>query len=146
MEIGSALLPVGTDADKFSEGQSVKLVFRPEDVSLSRPEDLSTTNNCLGNGVVQEVSFAGAHERLIIRLDLTETGTCEPSETPFYLTTETPESQSTRPIIATRLKPEANAVRLRVGDRVVIGLTSFTVLPDNAAPPERASSATEISR
>src|SRR5712691_5170733 len=135
VEIGSALLPVGADADKFSEGQSVKLVFRPEDVSLSRPGDLAATNNCLGNGVVQEVNFAGAHERLSIRLDLTETGTCEPSETPFYLTTETPESQSTRPIIATRLKPEANAVRLRVGDRVVIGLTSFTVLPDNAAPP-----------
>src|SRR5437867_2953748 len=36
VEIGSALLPVETDADKFSEGQSVKLVFRPEDVSLSK--------------------------------------------------------------------------------------------------------------
>jgi ABC-type Fe3+/spermidine/putrescine transport system ATPase subunit len=145
VEIGSALLPVGADAGKFSEGQSVKLVFRPEDVSLSRPGDLPAANNCLGNGIVQEVSFAGAHERLSIRLDLTETGSCEPSETPFYLTTETPESQSTKPIIATRLKPEANAVRLRIGDHVVIGLTSFTVLPDNAAPPQRASSPTEIS-
>lgn len=146
VEIGSALLPVGADAGKFSEGQSVKLVFRPEDVSLSRPGDLPAANNCLGNGIVEEVSFAGAHERLSIRLDLTETGTCEPSGTPFYLTTETPESQSTKPIIATRLKPEANAVRLRVGDRVVISLTSFSVLPDNATTPQRASSLTEISR
>jgi hypothetical protein len=146
VEIGSALLPVGADAGKFSEGQSVKLVFRPEDVSLSRPGDLPASNNCLGNGVVQEVKFAGAHERLSLRLDLTETGACEPSETPFYLTTETPESQSTKPIIATRLKPESNAVRLRVGDRVVIGLTSFTILPDNAATSQRASSPTEISR
>jgi hypothetical protein len=50
-------------------------------------------------------------------------------ETPFYLTTDTPESQTTPLIIATRPKPEATTTKLRVGERVVATLTSFTVLP-----------------
>jgi hypothetical protein len=46
------------------------------------------------------------------------------------LTTDTPESQSaTKAIIATRPKPEAATTKLQIGDRVVVGLTSFTVLP-----------------
>ena len=54
---------------------------------------------------------------------------CGEGETPFYLTTETPESETTRSIIATRPKPEASNLKLRVGERVVVSLTSFTVLP-----------------
>lgn len=146
VEVGSALLPVAEGPDKFGEDQTVKLIFRPEDVSLSRTGDRSIVNNCLGNGIVEEISFAGAHERLSLRLDLTEDGACQPGETPFYLTTETPESQSTKPIIATRPKPEASAVRFRVGDRVLIGLTSFTILPDSAAAVERANSTPEAPR
>jgi ABC-type Fe3+/spermidine/putrescine transport system ATPase subunit len=144
VEVGSALLPVGGGTDRFSEGQTVKLIFRPEDVSLSRAGDRSIINNCLGNGIVEEISFAGAYERLSLRLDLTENGTCQPGETPFYMTTETPESQSTKPIIATRPKPEASAVKFGVGDRVLIGITSFTVLPDSAAAVEQANSNREV--
>jgi hypothetical protein len=48
-------------------------------------------------------------------------------ESPYYLTTETPESQP-KAIIATRPKPEASATRLQIGERVVVAITSFTVL------------------
>jgi hypothetical protein len=64
-----------------------------------------------------------------LRLELVGTedsGTNDPS---FLLTTETPESQTTRLMIATRPKPEASAIKLRVGERVVVALNSFTVLP-----------------
>ena len=54
----------------------------------------------------------GAYERVRIRLDPAG-GACESSDNPYYLTTETPESQTAKPIIVTRPKPEAVEVRLR---------------------------------
>jgi hypothetical protein len=53
---------------------------------------------------------------------------CDRDEQDFLLTTETPERQTTKPIVATRPKPEASATRLQVGERVVVAITSFTVL------------------
>ena len=47
---------------------------------------------------------------------------CKTDETPYFLTTQTPERQSTKSIIATRPKPEASATRLHVGERVVVAL------------------------
>src|SRR3989441_3577963 len=40
IEIGAALVPAPVDSSRFSEGQSVKLAFRPEDVSLSMTQVL----------------------------------------------------------------------------------------------------------
>lgn len=133
-EVGSAVLPVGTSASRFSEGEPVKLVFRPEDVLVSKTRDLSASYCFLAKAVVQEISFAGAYERLSVRLEPTGTGTYEADETPFYLTTEVPDGPTTRPIIVTRPKPEAGSVELEVGDSVVLGLTSFSVLPSNPGP------------
>lgn len=130
VEVGSALIPLGADAERFHEGQKVKLVFRPEDVSLSKTAELPSGHACIANGIVEEKNFVGAYERVSVRIDLAESGSCDTNETPFYLTTETPESSTSRPIIATRPKPEATAVKLKVGDRVAVGLSSFTVLPE----------------
>ncbi len=129
VEIGSAQIPARLDEQKFKDGQAVKLIFRPEDVSLSKTQAFPSGQVCLSSGVVGETSFVGAYERLRIRLDPTGSGACETGETPYYLTTETPESQTAKPIIVTRPKPEAMAVKLRRGDRVFIGLNYFTVLP-----------------
>ena len=132
VEIGPALIPATLDAEKFPEGQAVKLVFRPEDVSVSRVDVTRPGHSRLSKGVIEEISFVGAYERLSIRLDLTGTPSGDVGETPFYLTTETPESPGAKPIIATRPKPEAGAVKLRVRDHVVVALTSFTVLPSTS--------------
>jgi ABC-type Fe3+/spermidine/putrescine transport system ATPase subunit len=127
VEIGSALIPAHIDAERFREGEPVKIIFRPEDVALSKTQ-FPSGRACISVGIVEETSFVGAYERLRIRLEpagcATETG-----ETPFYLTTETPESQSAKPIIATRPKPETLAVKLSRGDRVFVGLNFFTILP-----------------
>jgi ABC-type Fe3+/spermidine/putrescine transport system ATPase subunit len=127
IEIGSVLVPARFDSNRFSEGQSVKLAFRPEDVSLSMTQVLPPGTCRLSNGIIEEIKFAGAYERLSVRLDLTPKD--DAGETPFYLTTETPESQVAKPIIAMRPKPEASAVKFNVRDHVLVGLTSFTVLP-----------------
>lgn len=132
IEIGAAQIPAELDPEKFTDGQLVKLIFRPEDVSLSKTQALPAGQACLASGLVEETSFVGAFERLRIRIDPSGGAPCE-TDTPYYLTTETPESQHAKPIIATRPKPEAMAVKLRRGDRVFVGLSYFTVLPGEKA-------------
>ena len=129
VEIGSAQIPARIDSARFAEGQPVKLIFRPEDVSLSKTQEMPPGHACLSGGIVEETSFVGAYERLRIRLAPAGGNSCDSGDTPYYLTTETPEAQSAKPIIATRPKPETMTVKLRQGDRVFIGLTSFTLLP-----------------
>jgi hypothetical protein len=124
-------MPASLLDDRFYDGQAVKLIFRPEDVLLSKTQEFPVGHACLSGGVVEEISFGGAYERLRIRLEATS-GACETSDTPFYLTTETPERSNTKPVIATRPKPETNSFRLRPGDRVFLGLSSFTILPNEA--------------
>lgn len=128
VEIFSTLIPARIESGKFKDGEPVRIVFRPEDVSLSTTESLPSGRACLSSGIIEETSFVGAYERLRIRLD-PAAGTCESGDTPYYLTTETPESQAAKPIIVTRPKPETLEVKLRRGDRVFVGLKNFTVLP-----------------
>jgi ABC-type Fe3+/spermidine/putrescine transport system ATPase subunit len=131
VEVGSVHVAAGQRAEKFTEGQQVKLIFRPEDVSLSKTQGAPGVNNCLFSGLVEETSFVGAYERVRLRVDPSGNAANEDGDTPFYLTTETPESQTSKPIIATRPKPETITTKLRIGDRVFLGLTSFTILPGN---------------
>ncbi|MEK6333384.1 MAG: ABC transporter ATP-binding protein [Acidobacteriota bacterium] len=137
VEIGSARLPAAKETRRFREGQSVKLVFRPEDVCLSPDANLPEGCRRLANGVVEEVSFVGSYERLNIRLDLTHRRQNQ-NEAPLYqVTINTPERMTGVPIIVTRPKPEANATRYRAGDRVAVGLTSFSVLPNYTLARQR---------
>lgn len=131
VEIGAAHIPALVEGERFRDGQVVKLVFRPEDVSLSKTATLPEGHACLASGIVEQTSFVGAYERLRIRLEPNAAGACDTGDTPFYLTTETPESQSAKPIIATRPKPETTTLKLRIGDRVFVGLNYFTILPKN---------------
>jgi ABC-type Fe3+/spermidine/putrescine transport system ATPase subunit len=104
------------DDAPFREGQSVKLVFRPEDVFLRKPENLTQNYQKLIGGTVEEVSFVGAYERVIVRLDLSN----EP------------------PIIVTRPKTETLAFPLHTGQIVTVGLVRFRVLANFTLASERA--------
>ena len=127
LEIGAAQIPLTVDRDKFKSGDCVKVIFRPEDVSLTRGEFLRQGLSKISTAIIEEIAFVGAYERLRLRLDRGEE--CKTDDTPYYLTTETPDRQATKAIIATRPKPEASATRLHIGERVVVALTSFTILP-----------------
>jgi len=128
LEVGSAQVPATLDKTKFKSGDCVKIVFRPEDVVLNRGDFMRPGHTRIASAVIEEIAFVGAYERLRLQM---EAGAeeCKTDETPYYLTTETPERHSTKSIIATRPKPEASAMRLQAGDRVTVALTSFTVLP-----------------
>src|SRR5438552_11428079 len=130
VEIGTARFPAEKETARFREGQSVKLVFRHEYVCVSPDANLPVGCRRLANAIIEEISFVDAYERLNIRLDLTHRRQAE-SEPPLYdVTVNTPEKMRGVPIIATRPKPDANATKYKVGDRVAIGLTSFSLLPN----------------
>lgn len=127
LEVGPTKIAASLDPAKFRDGDCVKIVFRPEDVVLSRSDLIRAEHTKISSALVEEIIFVGAFERIRLRLDLGGEE-CRRDESQYLLTTETPERQTTKAIIATRPKPEASAIRLRVGERVVVAITSFTVL------------------
>jgi ABC-type Fe3+/spermidine/putrescine transport system ATPase subunit len=127
LEIGGTQVSASLDPAKFRSGDCVKIVFRPEDVVLNRSDLLRPGVVKIARAIVEEIIFVGAFERIRLRLELGGEA-CERDESQFLLTTETPERQTSKPIIATRPKPEASTTRLQPGERVVVAITSFTVL------------------
>jgi sulfate/thiosulfate transport system ATP-binding protein len=136
VELGAVSVAAGAEAARFHVGQSVKLVFRPEDVRLGPPGQLPEDCNPLANGVVEEKHFVGAYERLTVRLDLVARRPA-PGEPPLYDISEAPERRLGVPVIVTRAKPEVAALPLRVGDRVTLCLNAFRVLPNFPLASER---------
>ncbi|HEV2912057.1 MAG TPA: ABC transporter ATP-binding protein [Pyrinomonadaceae bacterium] len=146
VEIGTASIPALEETARLRDGQAVKLVFRPEDVHLSRTGALPPGCRRLTNGVIEEINFVGAYERLTLRLDLVARQPAE-GEPPLYnVTLTTPERRTGIPIIVTRPKPEAATTRLGVGDRVAVGLMAFRVLPNFALGSERAGRILDANR
>ncbi|HEX6190235.1 MAG TPA: ABC transporter ATP-binding protein [Pyrinomonadaceae bacterium] len=137
VEIGTARLPAEKETRRFREGQSVKLVFRPEDVCLSPDAQLPGGCRRLANGVVEQVNFVGAYERLNVRLDLAHRAQSGDLAPLYEVTINTPERMVGVPIMATRPKPDASATRFKVGDRVAVGLTSFSLLPNYTLARQR---------
>jgi len=135
VEIGTARLPAEKETQRFREGQSVKLVFRPEDVCISQDANLPEGCRRLTNGVIEEVNFVGAYQRLIVRLDLTHRK--GDTDALYEVTINTPQRMTGVPIMATRPKPEANTTRYKPGDRVAVGLTSFSLLPNYTLARQR---------
>lgn len=144
VELGTVNIVAPEETRDFSDGQAVKLVFRPEDVCLSLNADLPTGCQRLTNGVVEEIHFVGAYERLILRLDLVPlpSMTGEPSH--YKVTINTEEKHIGVPIIVTRSKPVANSMPLKAGDRVAVGLAAFRILPNFTLSTERRSNVLDV--
>jgi sulfate transport system ATP-binding protein len=144
VEIGTATIPAAAETARFREGQAVKLVFRPEDVHLSRTGALPETCRRLTNGIIEEINFVGSYERLTLRLDLAARQPAA-NEPPLYnVTINTGERRTGIPIIVTRAKPDIAATPLNIGDRVAVGLNNFRVLPNYALASERTGRMVEL--
>jgi len=130
IETECAQLPVQLINQQFRLGDRIKIVFRPEDVSLSRTDFIKPGHFKLAPARVEEVNFLGSYERLRVRLEAPGEE-CANGETPYYLTTETPDRRP-RSILVSRPKPEASSTQLRIGDRVIVAVTSFTLLHSDA--------------
>ncbi len=96
----------------FRNGQHVSLVFRPEDLFLRRPENLTQRYQRLADGTIEEVSFVGAFERVMVRMDLRD-----------------------RPVfVVVRPKTETASFPLHIGQSVTAGLVRFRIIGDKDDP------------
>lgn len=130
--LGRLRLKAVPDAPLFAERQAVKIVFRPEDVVLNFQPQLLDTPYYLGRAEVEDISYIGHSERLILRLLLwAPQGNEDDPEVhrlrSLALVDETYAEGF--PIVITRNKWEATEMELSVGDAVVVGLKGYRLLP-----------------
>lgn len=110
------------DDMRFQTGQPAKLVIRPEDVFLRKAENLTQKYQPLTDGIIDEVSFVGAFERVVVRLAFIHD----------------------QRLIVTRPKTETASFPLSVGQKVPVGVVRFRILPENTREPAARSSAARI--
>ena len=101
------------------DGQPVKIVFRPEDVEIGFRRDLLAARHFLSEAIVERVSYVGPTERLGVRLAARQTG-----GSPMDVV-----DIAGLPLVVTRTKWEAEDAPLEVGDRVILALRSYRILP-----------------
>jgi ABC-type Fe3+/spermidine/putrescine transport system ATPase subunit len=101
----------------FKSGQSVKLVFRPEDVFLRHPENLIQNYQRLIDGWIEEINFVGSFERIIVRLNF----------------------KNGQTIIVTRPKSETEIFPLEISKKVEVGLVRYRILPNFTLSGERGA-------
>jgi ABC-type Fe3+/spermidine/putrescine transport system ATPase subunit len=124
VEIGTTSLLVNDDAITFTDGQEVKVAFRPEAVCLSKTRVLPDRCNRLGNGIIQDISFAGSVERLRVLVD-TGKSQSDARGISFHGFSVRPAATS---IIVTRTRAESDGFPLIVGNRVTVGVRAFRIL------------------
>jgi len=106
-----------SDEFQFKSGQSVKLVFRPEDVFLRHPENLTQNYQKLIDGWIEEINFVGSFERISVRLNF----------------------KNGQSIIVTRPKSETEIFPLETGKKVEVGLVRYRVIPNFTLAGEKAA-------
>jgi ABC-type Fe3+/spermidine/putrescine transport system ATPase subunit len=124
--VGGMHLKAPDNAPSFSERQPVKVVFRPEDVVLNFQPQFLDTPFYLGGGVVEDISYTGPTERLVVRLTFKTQHDYPPRKPEISLVDE--HYDEGFPITVTRTKWEANEMNLSVNDWVVAGLKDYRLL------------------
>lgn len=127
--LGRIKLRATPDAPLLFERQLVKVIFRPEDVVINFQPQLLDTPYVLGRAVVEDVSYIGHSERLVVRLmlwspQLAEFGTGSPQ-----LALVDDAYGEGFPLVITRNKWEATEMELSSGDAIVVGLKGYRLLP-----------------
>ncbi|HEY4368518.1 MAG TPA: ABC transporter ATP-binding protein [Steroidobacteraceae bacterium] len=116
--------PVNVRAvEKFEGGREheVVAVLRPEEVELAPTRD-SLHTNYIAHGVVEEMVFTGAHERLRVRL----TNSVAEAQ---LATTQEAAAAGNALLEVTRTQHEQRAFPLAAGQSVTIGVRRIHVLP-----------------
>src|SRR6185436_137385 len=119
VRVGTLDLPLTTEEATGVMSRRVQALFRPEDVALEKDASALTVP-VLGEGVVEQASFAGAQERLLLRLPaMPRVRTLAPA-VPFgsdYFLVE-----------ASRTPHNARRMPLRPGDRAWVGVRRIHAL------------------
>ena len=125
IHVGPIRLPVIASVI-YSEGQTVKVVFRPEDVVLGVKPVLTDAPYHLGQGLVENVTSFGSTERLVIRV-LLQFSPYHVHRANLGLVSDLPVEDAL--LTVTRTKWEAAANKLSLHDPVIVGLRDFKLLP-----------------
>ena len=148
IRFGAVEVPLAGGIAAEGQDQRVQLLVRPEDVELVAPgEELASTP--LGEGLVEEVAFVGAQERLRLKLP-----------TPPGVRVIHPPRRfgdPDLPVEAVRSQHDARRLKLLPGARVRVGIRRFHVLlhpglsllfaeSDGPAGAAALHAATEIAR
>ena len=113
VQVGNWNFPLSKEVLQLGKDHRVQVLFRPEDVALTPEAD---TLDCprLGEAVVEEISFGGAHERL--RLRLPPIPGVRPISPPVTF------GSSSILVDATRSPEQATRFPLQPGDRTWVGV------------------------
>ena len=102
----------------------IKMIFRPEDVTLGAPTGLVETPHHLGRGEIIDISFTGAAETVTVKL--LPRGYTGPLPNPRC---DGGADKSCNLVIkVVRTKWEAKRLRLAAGSSVSVGLRSYKIL------------------
>jgi sulfate/thiosulfate transport system ATP-binding protein len=113
VRLGPLSFHLGTQARPLTEPQRVQVLFRPEDIELASAAD-DLAGPPLGEGQVEQTTFAGTFERLLVRLPKI------PGVRPIAPTV--PFGSDHLHIEATRNQEQARRLPLRSGDSVWVGV------------------------
>jgi putative spermidine/putrescine transport system ATP-binding protein len=94
---------VGLRREQFQNGRQVKIIFRPEDVTLKRGPVRSDFESTF-IGAIEEISFMGSYRKILLKLD------------------------NGHQILVTRPTSEGTFEDLQIGDQLLLQLSRFTVL------------------
>jgi ABC-type Fe3+/spermidine/putrescine transport system ATPase subunit len=118
----------------FLEGQPIKILFRPEDVVLGLQPVLTDTPYHLGQGLIEDISYFGSTERLVVRVLLRySVAQVHHSKMKLALVSELPTDDVR--ITVSRTKWEARENKLSLHDPVIVGLKDYQILPIPSCSP-----------
>jgi sulfate transport system ATP-binding protein len=133
VRLGRLKLKAIPDAPFLLERQPVKVVFRPEDAVINFQAQLLDTPYVLGRGVIEDVSYIGHSERLVVRLMLwappVASKEAESHIANGGLALVDDSSAVGFPLVITRNKWDATEMELSAGDAVMLGLKGYRLLP-----------------
>jgi sulfate/thiosulfate transport system ATP-binding protein len=118
--VGMLRMKPPPNAPALAERQAVKVVFRPEDAVVNFQKQFLNTPFILGLGTVEDVSYVGPTERLVVRVVLF------PRD---ERNSEISLVGGDMPVTISRTKWEASEMELSPGDSVVVGLKDYRLLP-----------------
>jgi len=118
IQVGSTIVGSAERAPGAPEHEVVAVV-RPEEVEIAPARD-ALGSRYLGNGIVDEVTFTGALERLRVRLD-------EGVQAPLLAAGE--DGEVSTALQATRTRHAHNGFEVRPGQSVAVGVRRVHVLP-----------------
>ena len=117
VQLGAAVITPATAAPNEPE-QEVVAVARPEEVEVAASRE-ELGSRFLGHGVIDEVMFTGALERLRVRL-------ADGADGPLLVMAEGEENGALQ---VTRTRASQRGVELRAGQQVAVGVRRVHLLP-----------------